>query len=227
MAIAHSVTDTDIAASANTTTIASFTVTGTDPVLIAKVAVKDTTMTVASVIWNSTENFTEETNDRNGNAFSSIWYLASPTATTSAIVITLSTGTARHVSAVSLYTGVDDASPVRSAATTTGNGTDAAPTTDVVALNGEMVVDSLCQVSAGPDTATGDHTERHDTAAVGGGTDTRGASQEKASTGATETMGWTMSDPDNWAVCAMALREPFTPSGNSAYYLAQQQRVIS
>lgn len=207
MTIAHSNTSTAIDAGANSTTISSFVVSGTDPVLVVKVALKDNSATVTGVTFNTSETFDPVGSDRNGNAHSSMWVLEAPTATTADVVISLS-GSTRHVSAVSLYTGVDQATPIRAASTTTANGTNAAPTVDITSETGEMVIDSLSQVSAGPDTAAGDNTERHDTAATGGGTDTRGASQELAGTGGTDTMGWTMGGSDNWAIVGAALQEP-------------------
>lgn len=187
-----------------------------DRVLVVKVALKDNSIVVNVLIWDppgANESFTFLNADRNGNARSEIWYLPNPTAKAANISFTLS-GSARTVVAGSSYVGVDPNTPFRTAAAASNNGNDASPTVDVVALNNEMVVDSLCQVSAGPDTATGDHTERHNDAQVGGGTDTRGASQEKASAGATETMGWTMSDIDNWSISAAPLQEPQAAAGD-------------
>lgn len=211
MAIAHGSTTTGTATSSQSViTISSHVVTGTDPALIVKVATKGTGVTVSSVFWDVAgvnEQLTQLNTDINGDARSSLFYRAAPTAKTADVTINLS-GNSRSVGAASTYTGVHQGAPFRTAANNSNNGTDAAPTVDIVALNTEMVVDSLCQVSAGPDTATADHTQRSNTASLGGGTDTRGASQEKASTGATETMGWTMSDADNWAIAAGALQEP-------------------
>ncbi len=207
--ITHS--STTVATSEGTTslTISSHVVSGTDPVLIVKVACKGVLNEVTSVKWDSAgvnQSLIRLNSDVNGNADAEIWFLANPTAKTADITIAMGSST-RVVAAASTYTGVNQTSPFRTAASASANGTDASPTVNVVALANEMVVDSLCQVSAGPDTATGDHTERHDDAAVSGGTDTRGASQEKASTGATETMGWAMSGSDNWAICAGALQQ--------------------
>lgn len=210
MAIAHTLTTTAVNAGTAALTISSHVVSGTDPTLVVKIAYKHNSGgNVTGVTWNGgAEALTQlGTESRNGNANSQIWYLAAPTATTADVVISF-TDSVRCVGAASNYTDVDQTNPFRTAANATNNGTNASPTVDVVALNNEMVVDSLSQVSAGPDTAAGDHTERHDTAATGGGTDTRGASQEKASTGATETMGWTMGDADNWGTSAGALQQP-------------------
>lgn len=208
MAIAHGTT-TVATVSSTTITISSVTVTGTDAGLIVKLSYKSNSTQLNSVVWDSVgvnESLTQlGTEESNGNARASLWYLAAPTAKTANVTITLNSSS-RTVAAASVYTGVDQVNPFRAAAVAGGNGTNSSPTVDVVALNTEMVVDCLAQVSAGPHTATGDHTERHDSAATGGGTDTRGASQEVASTGATETMGWTMSGSDNWAVIAAPLQ---------------------
>ena len=169
MAISHSTTTAVVDAGAASTTISGFVVSGTGPVLVVKVSTKGTGITVSGVTWNTSENFVQEITDINGDARSSLWVLPNPTATAADVVVTLS-GSSRHVSAVSLYTGVDSASPVRTS--NSNNGTDAAPTVSLTGVSGDMIVDCLSQVSAGPDTATGDHTERHDTAAIGGGSDT-------------------------------------------------------
>ncbi len=223
--ISHTDTATAVDAGAASTTISSFTVSGADPVLIVKVSSKGSGITHDGVTWNGTEDFTLEATDINGDARTSIWSLASPTATTADVVVTLS-GSARHVSAVSLYEGVDQTTPVRPSTPASNNGTDAAPTVDITGMLGDMIVDSLSQVSAGPDTATGDHTERHDTEAVGGGTDTRGASQDIRSDGTTTTMGWTMGDSDNWALCAMALQPPAAPAGFGSLLSGHRNRLI-
>lgn len=224
MAIAH-VGTTVNTGNVSTLTISSHVVSGANPCLIVKVAGRDTTDTVTGVTWNTTEDLDLVSRDRNGDSFSEMWVLANPTATTANVVVSL-TGTGRTVGAASTYSGCDQATPVRAAGVTTANGTDAAPTTDVVANADEMVVDSLGQVSAGPDTAAGDHNERHDDSFVGGGTDTRGASQDVLSAGATETMGWTMGGSDNWAIVAAPLQEPFTPPAGTGIPIIAMKPVI-
>lgn len=189
-------------------------VSATNPVIVVCVAIKGND-TVQSMIRDSL-SFTQLNTDINGDARSELWYLAGPSAGTLDIVITL-TGSSRWLVAGLVYTGVHQTTPFRTAAANSNNGTNEFPTVDVVALNGEMVVDSLCQVSAGPDTAVADHTERRNAGATGGGTDTAGASQEKASSGAIETMGWTMSDSDNWAICAGPLQEAGAAPGRTTY----------
>jgi hypothetical protein len=203
--ITHGTTSTAVDAGASSTTISSFVVSGSDPCLVVKVALKSSSVTCTGVTFNTTENFTLVDTDINGDARVYMYVLAAPTVTTADVVVSLS-GSARHVSAVSLYNGVDQTTPIRTGSTVKANGTDAAPTVNVTTSTaGDLLIDSLAQVSAGPDTATGDWTERHDTAATGGGTDTRGASQDTPSGGSTYAMAYTMSDSDNWAIVACAL----------------------
>ena len=204
-----------------TLNLTSVVVTGPNPVLIVKIAYRDNAGgEVTSVVWDSAgvnETLTQlGSESRVNNVNSQMWYKANLTAKTATVTIT-TTNTVRMVGAASVYTGVNQTNPFRIAANATSTGIDATPTVDVVALNGEMVVDSLAQVSAGPDTATASQTERHNVAQTGGGKDVRGASQEVASTGATETIGWTMNSSDRWAIIAGALQESPTTYEQSAY----------
>lgn len=222
MAIAHSVTDSDTVANGTTTTISGFTVSGTNPVLVLTVSLKGADL-VGSATWNTTEDFILEVTDINGDARVAILYLPAPTATTADVVVTLD-GNSRYVSTVSLYTGADQATPVRSAASVPANGNNNAPTLDITGISGEMIINGLCQVSADPDSATGNRTERSNLAATGGGTDTRGATQEFLATGSADTMSWSMGGSDSWANCAMVLQEPFTPSNFPGLYYHRMMR---
>ena len=190
-------------------TISSHTVSGTNPTLIVKVEYKQNSPgSITSVFWNGTEELTMLGTEANGgDANTSLWYLAAPTATTANVVVTF-TASRRAVASASTYSDVDQTNPFRAAAFNSATGTDATPTVDVVANSGEMVVDSMCQVSSGPDTATADHTQRHNDSATGGGTDTRGAGQEKSSAGATESMGWSMAGSEDWSIVAAPLQSP-------------------
>lgn len=209
MAIAHGSTTT---ASDNTTSLAitSHVVSGTNPTLIVKVHVRHKTVVPSSVVWDAAgvnESLTKLNTKTVGTARSELWYLPNPTAKTATVTLTFPSAK-DVIGAASTYTGVDQTSPFRTAAEATSTGTDDSPTVSIVALNGEMVVDSMTQVSPGPNTAIGDHTERHDVAQGVETSKIRGASQEKASTGATEVMGWTMSGAAIWAICAGPLQEP-------------------
>lgn len=224
MVIAHTLTtpESDNTNDSNIT-ISSHVVSGTKPVLIVKIAARGATVTGSTVVWDTAgvnESLTLLNRDRNGNALAEIWYKANPTAKTADVTITLSEAANRKVAAASNYTDVDTTTPFRLAANNSSNGTDVTPTVDIIALNTEMVVDSMCQVSAGPDTINSQSsTNRHDAAATGGGTDTRGASGEIASLGATETMDYNMSSNDNWAICGGALQITAAAGAARRYFI--------
>ena len=208
MAISFIDSGTGTAASANSVGASLTVVSGTDSVLVACVALRDTSTVVTGILWDTAltnQAFTFIARDRNGDAASELWVRRAPTVKASSAVASLD-GTERCTIGVYQYDGVDQSNPFRLAGVNSNNGSTGNPTVDVIANNLEFVLDSMCQVSADPDTATADHTQRFNIAATGGGTDTRGCGQEKISTGATETMGWTMSDNDNWSICAGPLQ---------------------
>ena len=207
MAVAHGST-TVATGTTDPITISNHVVSGKDVVLIVKVAIGSSIVVVSGITWNGNENFILVKRELGNDARSELWFLANPTIKTSDVVVDLPSAGSRVVVAASTYTGVDKVEPLRLATAASANGTDDSPTVGIVTLNTDMVVDSLCQVSEGPDTAVGDHTERHDDSEISIGNDVRGASQEKASIGGTVTMGWTMSNADDWALVAVPLRTP-------------------
>lgn len=192
-----------------THTISGHQVDGTNPTLVVCVQYKATTPWLTGITFNGTENLSRVGNvSQNNDCIVELWELAAPTTTTADVVVTLSQN-ARVSAGAHTYSGAHQANPFRTAAAADANGTDGTPTVDVVANSGEMVVDAMGQVSAGPDTIstfTGD-AKRMDNVATGGGDDVRGGSQEIASSGATETMGYTMSSTDSWAIVAAPLQE--------------------
>ncbi len=207
--ILHDGTTTASDANTGTLVISSHVVQGTAPVLIVKVQMEASTATVTTVKWDVAgvnESLTQLNTARGNNASSDLWYLANPTPKTADVEIKISTAAEPIIGAASTYTGVDQTNPFRTAAKASATGTDDTPTVDVVALNGEMVVDSMAQTVVTLGTATGDHTERHDVTLVASFDDLHGASQEKESAGATETMGWSMTDADNWGIVAGPLQ---------------------
>ncbi len=189
-------------------TFSSFVVSGANPVLVVKVSTRGAGVTVTGITWNTTEDLTQENTDINNDSRADLWYLAAPTATTADIVVTFSSGN-RYVVAASLYTGADGTTPVRTAASASANGNSAAPSVAITAQLGDMIVDAVGQISNHPNIATAAHTERHNGASIGGGTDNRGASQELTADGTEQTMSWAMDDSDSWAIVTMALRTPF------------------
>lgn len=227
MAVAHSSTVQLAGTAAGSTQ--SITVADGDTVVV-KTATRGTGVTVTSVVWDqptANEPFTLQDTDINNDARSSLWVLPADESTNkTANVLVSYSGSNRNVVGYSIYTGCDTITPVRTGTVQTNNGNSAAPTVSVTGVSGDIIVDSLSQVSSGPDSATADHTERHNTAATGGGSDTRGASQELAATGGSDAMGWSMGGSDSWAVVACALREPFTPPAGWGVLLSNKRHRL-
>ena len=180
---------------------------GSDRVLVVGVALKSNSpVTPTSIIFNGVENFDVEriaTDDDNAQCV--LYYLIAPTETTANVVITMP-GSVRMVGYVAYFTGVNQSSPFTEN-TVDAQGSDNAPTVDISSAADEVCIDILAQVSGGPDIATATHTEICNGAAIGGGTDTRGAGQYVVGQ-ATRTMNYGMSDADDWNIIAGALQEP-------------------
>jgi hypothetical protein len=181
---------------------------GTNRVLVAGLAYKSNSVVIPdSVIFNTSENFAiEEGGIDGGDVQCFLYYLIAPTETTADMVFTMP-AVRRMVGYVAYFTGVDQSTPF-TANTANAQGSDAAPTVDVSSAANEMCIDILAQVSAGPhtiDSNTG--TLICNSAAVGGGTDTRGGGQYEVGA-ATRSMTYGMSGSDHWNIIAGALQTP-------------------
>ena len=132
-----------------------------------------------------------------------IWYLLAPPVGTASVVVTL-TGSCHFVAGATDYFGVDQATPLGTLVTATGNSS--TPSLTVASAAGQLVIDSLIAqgdvapiAPSGPGqtqlwsqttgTSAGD--------ALGGGSDQAGASSV--------TMSWTQSSAKNWALAAVPL----------------------
>lgn len=180
---------------------------GSDRVLVVGFAYKSNSVLIpTSVVFNGTENFTLERSAADGgDAQCFFYYLTNPTVTTADVVITMP-ATVRMVGYVAYFTGVHQTTPF-TGNTNEAQGTNDSPTVDISSAADEICIDILVQVSAGPDTAVATHTQICNGAAIGGGTDCRGAGQYVVGQ-ATRTMNWSMSSDDHWNIIAGALQEP-------------------
>lgn len=196
---------------ATTHTSATHTITGSDPALLCAISYKDNGGgEVTGVQYAGAENFVQFSSEsKNGEANSQMWSLAAPVATSGTVVVS-TTNSVRLVFHVNSYTGCDQTNPLRAASANSANGTDGTLTVDITTLSvDELAVDAGSQVSAGPDTVTSQSgTSRGDAPESGGGTDARGVAQELTGTGGADTMSYTMSSSDNWAIIGGALQEP-------------------
>lgn len=207
MAIAHDQTQT--AAGGSVTSLGSgfFTPSGSNLIMLAKISYKSSSDLITNCRWfksgGGITNMVYLRDDVNGDARSAIWYLVNPAQEERRVQVLFSSSTRVAISGSS-YTDVHQSTPFSSNAG--NNGTDNAPTVTVTAGANTMVIDALCQVSAGPDTATKQNeTQRANLAGTGGGTDTRHASQDDSTDPA--TMAWSMSGSDNWALSSGTLQD--------------------
>lgn len=203
-----------VRATEGTSVIATLTLniqsSGVERVLVVGVAYKSgSVVPPTSVIWDpggDNQAFTlERAAADGGDAQCFLYRLVAPTVKTANVVITMPEEM-RMVGYVALFTGVNQSTPF-TAATNEAQGTDAAPTVTINSASDEICLDILAQVSAGPHTATPSWTPLCNSAAVGGGSDCRGAGQYVAGV-ASRVMDYAMSGSDNWNIIAAALQGP-------------------
>jgi len=214
--IVYRSTVSNSSAGTNSLVISNAVNTGTNRVMVVSIGYKDAGGgEVTNVRFNAAGGDVEfvqlSTESKNGEANSQMWYLAGASSETADVTV-VTTNSVRIGAAVSVFTNVDQTNPFRTAATASSNGTtgNSAPiTVDVIANDEETVIDSAVHVSAGPDTVSSQTGKsRSEVTGAGGGTDVRAMSQTLDSSGATETMAYTMSSDDNWATIAGALQKP-------------------
>lgn len=180
---------------------------GSDRVLVVGVAFKEAVpQTPISIVFNGSESFSVERIAADGvDAQCCLYYLTAPSEVTADVVITI--GSSELMCGfVSYYTGVDQTNPFTDA-TDEAQGNDGNPTVTISSDADEVCVDIMAQVSAGPDTGSGSHTEIMNIAQTTGGTDLRGCGQYAIGQ-ASRTMDWSMSSTDHWNIIAAALQIP-------------------
>ncbi len=179
-----------------------------DSILICSFAVRDTLSQFPVVDWKGTDNLTPliQTNSADGAA--AIFYLLNPSSGTDDVVINWDgVDSRRTVAVAATYTNVNQSRPFRRF--DFNDGADSNPTINITGQKDELIIDIASLVGAGPAGLTADHTERFNDAATGFGNDTRGAGQEVAGTGVTETMGWTKDASIlSWVIIAAILQPP-------------------
>lgn len=162
------------------------------------------TVTISSVVFNTSENFTSVITSANSlfggsDKRSAIHRLASPTATTANVVITFS-GSAYPMMTVEEWSSVDTASPTHDATANNSEGT--TPTVNVAnVVSGEVTIDAMCGGST-PSVGAG-QTQSQNVNLVGSN---YGATSYDTTTTGTNTMSWTTGDT-SWCTCAVALKE--------------------
>lgn len=181
---------------------------GSDRVLVVGLAYRDASVLVpTSIVFNGNQDFIlEKTAADGGDAQCFLYYLPAPAVATANVVITMP-DEVRMVGYIAYFTGVDQSNPF-TANTDEAQGITSEAYVYVTSDTDEICIDIMVQVSAGPDTITGNlGTLICDGAATGGGSDTRGGGQYEVGA-ASRLMYYSLSDSDNWNIIAGALQEP-------------------
>jgi subtilisin-like proprotein convertase family protein len=143
---------------------------------------------------------------------SEMWYIKAPTTGTNDIVITFSANAVAVAGGMS-YTGVDQTTPVGTAATAQGSGT--APSVVVSSAPGELVLDTvgIRQNTGGTQTLTagsGQQERYNDVSGTSSNSNVVGAGSEEVGA-ASVTMSWTAFSSGAWAIVAVGIK----PAGSS------------
>lgn len=162
-------------------------------------------VTITSVTWNGSENFTELWNAQNGtNQQASGFLIVNPTVGTFNIVVTWSSAVAAGVAGAISLAGLEASSVANAHRTIYTNTGTATPITVTVtdSQNNDLVVDSaLCLNATMGGVGSGQTSQAQDDA-IGGGSRSWGLSTEPA-TGASTIMDW--GSTNIWATGATAL----------------------
>lgn len=196
MAIAFDAATTGTAAGAGSLTFShSVGAGGADRLLVVAVSIDNRTVT--GVTYGGTA-MTSVGSATNGAQVSHMWRLIAPATGANNVVVTLSGGGTDIVAVATSYTGVDQTTPLGTAATATGTSTTASVA--VTSATDELVVDSVSS-NLGTLTVGAGQTQRGNTTA---GDNFGGASEEVGATSV--TMSWTIGSSSAWASVGVSIK---------------------
>lgn len=209
MAIAYDTATTSTGSSVNSLSF-SHTCTGSDLLLLVAVTMRRiNSATVDDVTYNGV-SMTLVTTATSGSRYAELWRLAGPATGSNTVAVSLST-TEQEVSAgVMSFTGVDQTTPVGTAATATGSGT--TPSVAVSSTTGELVVDALAIENAGTLSVGAGQTSRYNTFGAGGWNKHAGSTEPGA---VSTTMSWSDTVGGEWAIIGVPMK-PATGGGGGS-----------
>ena len=181
--------------------------TGQYRLLIVNVSAFDGTDRIPTGVTYDGVAMVKVADQTQGSNAASMWYLVAPSTGADDIVATFA-GTVDSINMGGIsFTGVDQTTPLGTAAKAASAGSDA-PTVTVTTVARDMVVDSLAQGDESSNTATNAagtyQTERHD---VGQSTNhAGGAGSTEVATGTSTTMSWTLGNSMPWAIIGVAIK---------------------
>lgn len=186
----------------------SHTVTGSETVLLVGIALYDSNDVVSGVTYNGVAmTAVPSSTVSNGQYTTTLYYLVAPASGANNVSVSV-TGTVFEIGIGSIsLTGADQATPLGTANTATGNST--TPSVNVTSASGEIVVDTSLIVHSGTYSVGGGQTSRWNAIGSGGFIKYAG-STEPGDTSV--TMSWSNTSAQDWAISAV----PVKPSGAGA-----------
>lgn len=150
---------------------------------------------------------------------SELWYLIAPATGANDIVVTMAGSATYIVGGATSWTGVDQSTPLGTAAKATGSASPA--TVDVTSAAGEVVLDAACAIAGVTMTVGASQTSQWNLLAGGV---LRGAGSSEGGAG-TVTISWTLSASALWATVAVPIK-PGTGGGGAGETTASEIWVI-
>ena len=182
-------------------TLAYTVAAGTDRLLVVSIGVSKPAVAVNGVTFNGTL-LTKDTTIQTGDAKIELWYLllgTSSTATSGNVVATWNSGSLLEgVMAVSDYTGVNQASPIKARTALSGTGNSAS--VSVSTTPGDLVIDAIAKTGNAPNIGANQVSIASD-----GTNSVKQASSYEIATTSTTTMSWGFTSSENYAIIAVAL----------------------
>jgi len=192
--------------------------TGSGPnrIMIVGVSIRITTVSVSSITYGAQSlTFIRADTHASATIRSELWYLIAPASGTATVTMTLS-GTSMATGGSCTYTGVAQTSPLD--VNGGGTGKSASPSQSVtVSTQSSWLLGHLAISSSSKTVSEGSsQTMRWDQVTTGGNPQdrNRGHGSDKGPVGTgSQTMSWTLSGSEDWAVSVVA----FKPAGSSNY----------
>lgn len=209
MAIAYDDDSGGVAGSASSLTF-SHTCTGSDLLLLVGVSLYNLNgATISSVTYNSVAMTLVDT-AVNSSRRASLYRLVAPSTGANDVVITLSASEFDIVGGSMSFTGVDQTTPLGTAATANGNST--APSVNVSAATDDLVAAILCIEHSGTLSVGAGQTSRYSN--IGGAGFIKGAGSTEPGA-ATTTMSWSDTVGGPWGIVGVSIK-PKAGTGGGA-----------
>lgn len=200
----------DLAVDQADRTLAGFAVpSGTDRLLVVKVALRDNTLRSVSSVTYGGAGLTRYGGAGAGGEFlADTWYLVNPTAGSGDVVVTFDAQVFRSAVFVEVYDDIDQSTPIEAAGSATGTGTSFAPSVTVITSGAALTSVAWSNVgSSGASalTATSPATAIN-YAGESQSTDAAGSAWNSSVSSGSQSIAWATTASEPYAAHTVALR---------------------